>query len=82
MGFPRLGLLLPPPPPPADWLGFGPAPMAAGTFFLISGARSARSLRSVSSRAWSLSPSAFDTEPPAAPTPSRPSTNFTGSNCI
>lgn len=60
----------------------GPAATGSFTFFFISGARAALSLRKVSSREANMAPSEADdlSLPPAAPIPSRPSTNFSASN--
>jgi hypothetical protein len=56
--------------------------MATGSdfLFLISGVRSARSFRSVSNLDASIAPSDLPDFPPAAPMPSNPSTNVSGSN--
>ena len=48
--------------------------------FLISGVRSARSFRRVSNLDASMAPSDLPDFPPAAPIPSNPSTNVSGSN--
>jgi len=48
--------------------------------FLISGVRSARSFRRVSNLDASMAPTDLPDFPPAAPIPSNPSTNVSGSN--